>query len=35
MNAVKISTPNGTAMVESARMRPRHVFEQPELMKIA
>ena len=32
MNAVKISTPNGTAMVESAMMSPHTVLSRPSLM---
>ena len=31
MNAVKISTPNGTAMVESARIRPGSELSTPRL----
>ena len=31
MNAVKISTPNGTARVESATIRPGHVLRMPRL----
>ena len=34
MNAVKISTPNGTASVESARISPGIVFSMPQLLKI-
>ena len=31
MNAVKTSTPNGTAMVESASIRPQTVLSMPRL----
>jgi hypothetical protein len=31
MNAVNISTPNGTAIVESARIRPGNVLSTPRL----
>ena len=34
MNAVKISTANGTARVESARMSPGTVLRIPQLKKI-
>ena len=34
MNAVKMSTPNGTAIVESARIRPGTVLSMPQLWKM-
>ncbi len=34
MKAVKISTPNGTARVESARIRPGMVSSRPQLLKM-
>ena len=34
MNAVKIMTPNGTAMVESAMIRPHQEFSRPRSRKM-